>query len=175
MNESETSTNAAAPTLVYCRCAYARVVPRKVKDGVLEALSASGADFDAVPDLCEMSARRDPRLAEIAGGGAVTIAACYPRAVRWLFSSAGSPLDADRVTILNMREETAEAVAAAMLAPEATGPAPVNGDSERAASGERTRAASADAGAGSEDAGAPHADGEGIGNRSAGAETGGAG
>ena len=45
----------------------------------------------------------------------MTIAACYPRAVRWLFSSAGAPLDKERVTILNMREETAEAVAAAML------------------------------------------------------------
>ena len=117
MSENETSTT-AAPNLVYCRCAYARVVPRQVKDGVLEALSASGVDFDAVPDLCEMSARRDPRLAEIAGGKAVTIAACYPRAVRWLFSSAGSPLDKERVTILNMREETSETVAASMLAPD---------------------------------------------------------
>lgn len=112
MTDSEAT---AAPNLVYCRCAYARVVPRKVKDGVLEALAASGADFDAVPDLCEMSARRDPRLAEIAAGGEGTIAACYPRAVRWLFSSAGAPLDGKRVTILNMREETAEAVVEAML------------------------------------------------------------
>ena len=115
---SEIPTPAApAPKLVYCRCAYARVVPRKVKDGVLEALAASGADFDAVPDLCEMSARRDPRLAEIAAGDGATIAACYPRAVRWLFSSAGAPLDGKRVTILNMREETAEAVVEAMLQP----------------------------------------------------------
>ena len=120
MNETETSTT-ATPNLVYCRCTYARVVPRQVKDDVLEALSASGVDFDAVPDLCEMSARRDPRLAEIAGGKAVTIAACYPRAVRWLFSSAGSPLDKERVTILNMREETAEAVNSAMLTPNRAG------------------------------------------------------
>lgn len=114
MSETETSP-APAPNLVYCRCAYARVVPRAVKDGVLEALADSGVDFDAVPDLCEMSARRDPRLAEIAAGGDVTIAACYPRAVRWLFSSAGAPLDQERVTVLNMREETAETVTDAML------------------------------------------------------------
>ncbi len=112
---SETETSPTAPNLVYCRCTYARVVPRKVKDGVLEALADAGADFDAVPDLCEMSARKDPRLAEIAGCKDVTIAACYPRAVRWLFSSAGAALDKDRVTILNMREDTAETVAAAML------------------------------------------------------------
>ena len=114
MSAKETPA-AAAPNLVYCRCAYARVVPRKVKDEVLEGLADAGVDFDAVPDLCEMSARKDPRLAEIAGGRAVTIAACYPRAVRWLFSSAGAPLDRERVTILNMREETAEAVTEAML------------------------------------------------------------
>ena len=115
MSETETSTTTAPRNLVYCRCAYARVVPRQVKDGVLEALAGSGVDFDAVPDLCEMSARKDPRLAEIAAGRNVTIAACYPRAVRWLFSSAGAPLDKEQVTILNMREETAEAVAEAML------------------------------------------------------------
>ena len=113
------------PALVYCRCAYARVVPLKVKDGVLEALAASGVDFDAAPDLCEMSARRDPRLKEIANAGPVTIAACYPRAVRWLFNDAGSPLDKSQVTILNMREQTAEEVAAAML----------NGDSKPATEG----------------------------------------
>ena len=121
MSETDTSKTVAAPNLVYCRCTYARVVPRQVKDGVLEALADSGVDFDAVPDLCEMSARKDPRLREIAGGTDVTIAACYPRAVRWLFSSAGAPLDEERVTIRNMREETAEAVAAAMLAPDADG------------------------------------------------------
>ena len=115
MNDNDVSAAGTAPNLVYCRCLYARVVPRQVKDGVLAALASSGVDFDAVPDLCEMSARKDPRLAEIAAAGDVTIAACYPRAVRWLFSSAGAPLDKQRVAILNMREETAETVTDAML------------------------------------------------------------
>ena len=128
MSAKETPA-AAAPNLVYCRCAYARVVPRKVKDGVLEGLADAGVDFDAVPDLCEMSARKDPRLAEIAGGRAMTIAACYPRAVRWLFSSAGAPLDRERVTILNMREETAEAVTEAMLTRGGAGAGAVGADS----------------------------------------------
>ena len=116
----------ARPALLYCRCAYARVVSPKVKDGVLEALAASDVDFDAAPDLCEMSARRDPRLKEIAKAGPVKIAACYPRAVHWLFNDAGSPLDKAQVTILNMREQSAEEVARAMLngdpAPPTEGP-----------------------------------------------------
>lgn len=114
MSETDASTT-PAPNLVYCRCTYARVLPLRVKNRVLETLADSGVDFDAVPDLCEMSARKDPRLAEIAAGKEVTIAACYPRAVRWLFSSAGTPLDKERVTILNMREDEAEAVTDAML------------------------------------------------------------
>jgi hypothetical protein len=56
-----------------------------------------------------MSARKDPALVSIAAGD-VTIAACYPRAVNWLFAAAGAPLDAERAKILNMRVETAEAV-----------------------------------------------------------------
>ena len=140
---SDTETPAAtAPNLVYCRCTYARVVPRQVKDGVLEALAGSGVDFDAVPDLCEMSARKDPRLAEIAGDKDVTIAACYPRAVRWLFSSAGAPLDKERVRILNMREETAEAVAEAMLAPGGKAPGTEAGVPDAPAAGDLSRSSS---------------------------------
>ena len=68
--------------ILYCRCAYAKVVPDDVKDAVLENLCTSGESFDSVSDLCEMSARRDPRLHSLLDGDApVKIAACYPRAV----------------------------------------------------------------------------------------------
>jgi hypothetical protein len=93
-----------------------------VKDRVLETLSASGQSFEAVADLCEMSARRDPRLAELAAAGDLRIAACYPRAVKWLFSGAGAPLPKDGVEIRNMRVETAEEVGAALLAPAEAAP-----------------------------------------------------
>jgi hypothetical protein len=102
--------------IVYCRCAYAQVVSREVKDRVLEDLAASGASFEAVPDLCEMSARRDPRLPELAACSGLRIAACYPRAVKWLFAAAGAPLPADGVEVRNMRVETADEVTTALLA-----------------------------------------------------------
>jgi hypothetical protein len=101
--------------LLYCRCAYAQVVPAAVKDRVLETLAASGQSFEAVADLCEMAARRDPRLAELAGAGDLKIAACYPRAVKWLFSGAGAPLPKDGIEIRNMRVETADEVSGALL------------------------------------------------------------
>ncbi len=97
------------PRILYCHCAYAKVLAPEVKQAVLEGLAASGMEFEAVPDLCEMSARGDERLIEIANGGPVRIAACFPRAVKWLFHSAGAPLGAD-AEVLNMREQSAEAV-----------------------------------------------------------------
>ena len=98
------------PPILYCRCAFARVIPEEVKDQVLSGLLASEQPFDSVPDLCEMSARKDPQLERLAKTSGLRIVACYPRAVRWLFSAAGSPLDSDKVDILNMRTETAQTI-----------------------------------------------------------------
>lgn len=100
--------------ILYCHCAFARVVPADVKTAVLTQLSASAVEFEAVPDLCEMSARRDPRLAELAASPETRIAACFPRAVQGLFEAAGSPLP-KTVRILNMRTDTATDVVASLL------------------------------------------------------------
>ncbi len=101
--------------VVYCNCTYAKSVPTDVKGEVLAKLSASGVAFDAVPDLCEMSARKDPALQRIAESGPLTIVACYPRAVRWLFHGAGFKLPDDGVTILNMREQQADEVVSQLI------------------------------------------------------------
>jgi hypothetical protein len=106
----------SGPRIVYCHCAYAQVVPADVKQQVLRDLAATGASFDAVADLCEMAARRDPWLEHVACGGPATIVACYPRAVKWLFTSADAPLPEEGIEILNMRTDSAEAIAAALAA-----------------------------------------------------------
>ena len=69
---------AEAPRILFCNCTYAQVVPREVKEAVLRRLCDSGIAFDAVADLCEMSARQDAALQRLAAGGSVKIAACYP-------------------------------------------------------------------------------------------------
>jgi hypothetical protein len=97
------------PNILYCHCAYANVVPRDVKEEVLRRLSESGQAFDAVADLCEMSARRDAALKPLAEQGQLTIVACYARAVRGLFAAAGAPLPQD-VEILNMRTQAADEI-----------------------------------------------------------------
>ena len=103
------------PRILYCHCAYAQVVPKEVKETVLKKLCESGVAFDAVADLCEMSARRDPSLKRLAEAGAVKIAACYPRAVKWLFHAAQADLPVETAEVLNMRVQGAEEVCAALL------------------------------------------------------------
>ena len=101
--------------ILYCNCTYARVVPKDVKQDVLRQLSDSGRAFDAVADLCDMSARKDPALKKIADGGCTKIAACYPRAVKWLFHAAGTPLPDEGIEVLNMRVDSAEDVVKELL------------------------------------------------------------
>jgi hypothetical protein len=98
--------------ILYCHCAYARVIAPEVKSAVLTGLASLNADWDSVPDLCEMSARRD--VAGLVSGGAVRIAACYPRVVRSLFQAAGAPLPPE-AKILNMRTQTPEQVLQGLL------------------------------------------------------------
>jgi len=104
--------------ILYCHCAYAQVVPKEVKEAVLRQLCERGLAFEAVADLCEMSARRDPGLQSLASAGAVKIAACFPRAVKWLFTAAQAPLALERTEVLNMRVQSADDVVAALLSDE---------------------------------------------------------
>lgn len=108
--------SSAPPGILFCNCTYAQVIDPAVKAAVLRQLCDSGQSFEAVADLCEMSARKDPALQRLAAGGTVKIAACYPRAVKWLFASAGAPLGAAQTEVLNMREQAAAPVVARLLA-----------------------------------------------------------
>ncbi len=105
-----------APRILFCHCNYARVVPDEVKNSVLEGLCASGQAFEAVADLCEMAARRDPSLKRLATGETpVKIAACYPRAVKWIFGGCQAPLNTEKTEVINMRELTAEDASTSVL------------------------------------------------------------
>ncbi len=106
-----------APSIIYCHCQYAQVVPPDVKAAVLRQLCDSGLPFEAVPDLCELSARRDPSLRRLTSAGPVKIAACFPRAVKWLFAAANAPLPLDCAEVLNMRVQSADEVAAGLISP----------------------------------------------------------
>ena len=101
--------------ILYCNCTYAQVVPKSTKENVLRKLCNSGVSFDAVADLCEMSARKDPMLLRLASGSSVKIAACFPRAVKWLFAAGNAALPPEQTQVVNMRTESAEEAAASLL------------------------------------------------------------
>jgi hypothetical protein len=103
------------PAIVYCHCKYAQVLPVATKEAVLRALCDSGLPFEAVPDLCEASARRDDALKRLASAGPIKIAACYPRAVKWLFAAAGAPLDPATTEVVNLRTLAAQPAAESLL------------------------------------------------------------
>ena len=98
---------------LYCHCAHAQVVPADTKRAVLEALAASGQKFEAVGDLCDMSARKDPALARLIAQPGLRIVACHRRAVVWLLHASGNALP-DQVPVLNMREQKPVDIIAAL-------------------------------------------------------------
>lgn len=133
--QESAGTSDGSATVLYCHCAYAKVVPKDVRDEALRGLAESGRAFEAVPDLCELSARKDPALARFAKCGPLKVVACYPRAVRWLFHAAGEPIDVDKVEVLNMRTQSAEELLERALAPDLR-PSPTVDESAPAQSGE---------------------------------------
>jgi len=100
---------------IYCHCAYYQIVPEQTKSAILNALKNTEIEFQAVPDLCQMSANRDPALKLWAKAESIKIIACYPRAVRWLFHAGGAPLPQRGVEFLNMRVDGAEKIIASLV------------------------------------------------------------
>ena len=90
-------------TVLFCQCKYAQVIPGDVKEAALKVLTDSGQPFEVVDDLCELSARRDPAMRRMAASAPLKIAACFPRAVKWLFHAAGTPLKEESTEIVNLR------------------------------------------------------------------------
>lgn len=105
--------NGRNSSILICQCERARVFPAGALEQVCQRLSEAGVAFETVPDLCELAARGDGRLAPWAAGS-VKIAACAPRAVRWLFAAAGAPLS-DSAELVNLREGVAEEKISALL------------------------------------------------------------
>ena len=114
VNDGVHGAMSQAARVLFCNCSYSKVVPPQVRQKVLEGLNDSGVEVEAVADLCELCARTDPAVKQIAQSGITAIVACYPRAVRWLFHAGGAPLGDERVAILNMREQSAEEIIEAL-------------------------------------------------------------
>lgn len=113
------------PTLriLYCRCSSAAVLPAETQLKVQQGLAESGLPHDAVADLCALAARHSPLLSELASASRLTVLACHPRAVKWLFAAGGAPLRDEGVEFLDLRKAPAAQALGAIrdLAAEAAG------------------------------------------------------
>jgi NAD-dependent dihydropyrimidine dehydrogenase PreA subunit len=101
--------------ILFCNCAYYQIISDDIKSKVLAALEDSGVEFEAVTDLCEMSAKNDPLLKSLAEEKELKIVACFPRSVKWLFHAGSAPLSQEGVEVLNMRTSTAEEIICQLL------------------------------------------------------------
>jgi len=104
-----TAETAKRPLVVLCACAYYDVIPRAAREQILAGLRRDGVTLEVVPDLCGLAANRDARLKTWIEAGPLTIVACFPRAVRWLFHAAGVPLNG-QARLLNMRTQSPEEI-----------------------------------------------------------------
>jgi len=98
--------------ILYCSCAHGSLVPETTRAAVSAGLS-SRSDATGVADLCGLAAQHDSRLGTWARNDSLTIIACRPRAIRWLFDWAGAPLRPD-AAILDLRSLDAGQVLAAL-------------------------------------------------------------
>jgi len=103
------------PHVVFCSCAHITRRSPALKERVFSSLRDAGMVVEAVADLCGMAADRHPRLRHWAQAEPLSIVACFPRAIRWLFEAAGAPLDLGRTRLFNMRTQSPEEIARELL------------------------------------------------------------
>lgn len=96
--------------ILFCNCVHYDVISQCVREQILNSLSGAGAQVEAVEDLCGLAAERDLRLQAWAQAPSLTIIACFPRAIRWLFHAAGVSLAVDRTRFFNMRTQSVQEI-----------------------------------------------------------------
>lgn len=106
--------------ILFCKCEYFDVIDDAVKRAVLDALDSRGVSYTSVDDLCRLAAVNDPVLEKWAGRDGLKIVACFPRAVKVLFSRTGLALD-DSVEVYNMRQKSAGEIISGILKDAETG------------------------------------------------------
>ena len=131
------------PHILYCHCANTQVLSPETREAALRALCESGLPFEAVADLCERSARRDPLLKRLAASDRVVVAACHPRTVRSLFTAADAALS-ENTQYLNLRTGDAETICAAVREIPTAEPAAAPRDAETVRASLEAAAKSAD-------------------------------
>ena len=102
-------------TIIYSPGTRMDDAPTETVDEIIQALSASDAAFEVVPDICEFAARRDPAMRRWAAATDLRIAGLPRRAVKWLFHAAGLTLP-ESAEVLDHKTTAADEVVRRLLA-----------------------------------------------------------
>ncbi len=112
---------AKSATILFCQCSFSRIIDEQVISKILSGLEEAEVAFETVDDLCGMAARKDVAVKRWVRTESLSIVACFPRAVKWLFSFGGASLQNDDVKIFNMRTESPEDIIASLIQDRAGG------------------------------------------------------
>ncbi len=104
------------PKILYCHCAFAQVIPNEVKQAVLDKLLQSNTKFETVPDLCEMSARKDPILQSLCRRNKHSYSCLLQKSCVRTFSFCWLSPSKEGPQIINMRVLNAEEAINTLLA-----------------------------------------------------------
>ena len=99
--------------ILFCQCAYAKLIPDETLCSVQNQLDASHVAFQRVEDLCFLAAKKHPELRQfVESREKKIILACYPRAVAALLNHAGiSSTACNDIEMINLRTLPADKVA----------------------------------------------------------------
>jgi NAD-dependent dihydropyrimidine dehydrogenase PreA subunit len=90
--------------ILFCQCSERGILSDEAKRAARAEFCRQGRPFTEVADLCGCVANRDRSLLALAASAAkLTVAACHPRAVRWLLHAAGLAVEGDRLEVLDLR------------------------------------------------------------------------
>lgn len=100
--------------IILCRCVHYELVEQNKLLQICRAVKESGQMHAVVDDLCGLAVSHGSQLHEIVKHENITVVACYPRAVKALFTAAGIDISKG-FSILNMRELTAAEIESELL------------------------------------------------------------
>ena len=114
---------AELPRILLCDCHNARNGLSTLADALADELARRGRPADVrAADLCRLAAAEPGRLADLLNGGRWHVAACAPRALRWVLHRAG--IDAAAHRLVDLRDAPPSELAERLLDGAAPHPRP---------------------------------------------------
>jgi len=89
--------------VLICRCTGAGVLDADAVQRTVELLAGGEIEVTEIDDLCRLAADSNPLFDRLSDLPALAVAACHPRAVRWLLEAAGARLSEETTCFVDLR------------------------------------------------------------------------